>query len=85
MSEPDVLLLDEPMAGVHPRLAHEIGMRLVALCEAGMTVVMVEHELSIMDEFCDPVIVMAEGRILAKGTMETLRATEEVVEAYLVG
>ena len=45
MSEPDVLLLDEPMAGVHPRLAHEIGMRLVALCEAGMTVVMVEHEL----------------------------------------
>jgi branched-chain amino acid transport system ATP-binding protein/branched-chain amino acid transport system permease protein len=85
MSEPDVLLLDEPMAGVHPRLAHEIGMRLVALCEAGMTVVMVEHELSIMDEFCDPVIVMAEGRILAKGTMQTLRATEEVVEAYLVG
>jgi branched-chain amino acid transport system permease protein len=85
MSEPDVLLLDEPMAGVHPRLAHEIGMRLVALCEAGMTVVMVEHELSIMDEFCDPVIVMAEGRILATGTMETLRATEEVVEAYLVG
>jgi branched-chain amino acid transport system ATP-binding protein len=38
-----------------------------------------------MDEFCDPVIVMAEGRILAKGTMQTLRATEEVVEAYLVG
>jgi ABC-type branched-subunit amino acid transport system ATPase component len=85
MAEPDTLLLDEPMAGVHPRLAHEIGMRLVSLCEAGMTVVMVEHELSIMDEFCDPVIVMAEGRILATGTMETLRAKEEVVEAYLVG
>jgi branched-chain amino acid transport system ATP-binding protein len=50
-----------------------------------MTVVMVEHELSIMDEFCDPVIVMAEGRVLAKGTMETLRSREEVVEAYLVG
>jgi branched-chain amino acid transport system permease protein len=85
MTEPDVLLLDEPMAGVHPRLAHQIGMRLVSLCEAGMTVVMVEHELSIMDEFCDPVIVMAEGRVLAQGTMETLRAREEVVEAYLVG
>jgi branched-chain amino acid transport system permease protein len=85
MSRPDVLLLDEPMAGVHPRLAHQIGMRLVSLCEAGMTVVMVEHELSIMDEFCDPVIVMAEGRVLAEGTMETLRASEEVVEAYLVG
>jgi ABC-type branched-subunit amino acid transport system ATPase component len=85
MAEPDVLLLDEPMAGVHPQLAHQIGMQLVALCEAGMTVVMVEHELSIMDEFCDPVIVMAEGRVLAEGTMEALRAKEEVVEAYLVG
>jgi ABC-type branched-subunit amino acid transport system ATPase component len=85
MTEPDVLLLDEPMAGVHPRLAHQIGMRLVSLCEEGMTVVMVEHELSIMDEFCDPVIVMAEGRVLAEGTMETLRTREEVVEAYLVG
>jgi branched-chain amino acid transport system permease protein len=85
MTQPDVLLLDEPMAGVHPQLAHQIGMRLVSLCEAGMTVVMVEHELSIMDEFCDPVIVMAEGRVLAEGTMETLRTREEVVEAYLVG
>ena len=85
MTEPEVLLLDEPMAGVHPKLAHQIGMRLVSLCEAGMTVVMVEHELSIMDEFCDPVIVMAEGRVLAEGTMEMLRAREEVVEAYLVG
>jgi branched-chain amino acid transport system permease protein len=85
MTRPEVLLLDEPMAGVHPQLAHQIGMRLVSLCEAGMTVVMVEHELSIMDEFCDPVIVMAEGRVLAEGTMETLRTKEEVVEAYLVG
>jgi branched-chain amino acid transport system permease protein len=85
MAEPDVLLLDEPMAGVHPHLAHQIGMQLVGLCEGGMTVIMVEHELSIMDEFCDPVIVMAEGRVLAEGTMETLRSQEEVVEAYLVG
>jgi branched-chain amino acid transport system permease protein len=85
MTQPDLLLLDEPMAGVHPRLAHQIGMWLVSLCEAGVTVVMVEHELSIMDEFCDPVIVMAEGRVLAEGTMEALRAKEEVVEAYLVG
>jgi branched-chain amino acid transport system permease protein len=85
MAEPEVLLLDEPMAGVHPRLAHQIGMQLVALCEAGITVVMVEHELSIMDEFCDPVIVMAEGRVLAQGGMSALRANAEVVDAYLVG
>ncbi|MGH2858518.1 MAG: ABC transporter ATP-binding protein, partial [Solirubrobacteraceae bacterium] len=85
MARPDVILLDEPMAGVHPRLAHQIGMALVGLCEGGTTVVMVEHELSIMDEFCDPVFVLAEGRVLAAGTMAALRATEEVVEAYLVG
>ena len=85
MAEPEVLLLDEPMAGVHPRLAHQIGMLLVGLCESGITVVMVEHELSIMDEFCDPVIVLAEGKVLAEGTMAALRAKEEVVEAYLVG
>ncbi|MGH2873426.1 MAG: ATP-binding cassette domain-containing protein [Solirubrobacteraceae bacterium] len=85
LARPEVLLLDEPMAGVHPRLAHEIGISLLGLCEEGMTIVMVEHELSIMDEFCDPVFVLAEGRVLAEGTMAQLRATEEVVEAYLVG
>jgi branched-chain amino acid transport system ATP-binding protein/branched-chain amino acid transport system permease protein len=85
MAEPEVLLLDEPMAGVHPRLAHEIGMQLVRLCEEGTTVIMVEHELSIMDEFCDPVFVLADGKVLAEGTMAALRAKEEVVEAYLVG
>jgi branched-chain amino acid transport system permease protein len=85
MAEPDVLLLDEPMAGVHPRLAHELGMHLVRLCEEGTTVVMVEHELSIMDEFCDPVFVLADGKVLAEGTMSVLRATQEVVDAYLVG
>ncbi len=85
MAQPEVLLLDEPMAGVHPRLAHDIGMQLVRLCEEGTTIVMVEHELSIMDEFCDPVYVLADGRVLAQGAMAALRAKEEVVEAYLVG
>jgi branched-chain amino acid transport system permease protein len=85
MTEPSMLLLDEPMAGVHPNLARRIGNELVALCNEGMTILMVEHELAIMDEFCDPVIVMAEGAVLAEGTMQQLRARSEVVEAYLVG
>ena len=85
MARPDVLLLDEPMAGVHPRLAHQIGTALVNLCHDGTTVIMVEHELSIMDEFCDPVFVLADGKVLAEGTMAALRSREEVVEAYLVG
>lgn len=85
MARPQVLLLDEPMAGVHPLLAHRIGDLLLGLCEEGITIVMVEHELAIMDEFADPVVVMAEGRVLAEGAMAALRAREEVVEAYLVG
>jgi branched-chain amino acid transport system ATP-binding protein len=85
MAEPRVLLLDEPMAGVHPVLARQIGDALRELCAVGMTVVMVEHELAIMDEYCDPVIVMAEGAVLAEGTMRELRERTEVVEAYLVG
>ena len=85
MTEPDMLLLDEPMAGVHPELARRIGYALRRLCEGGMTILMVEHELAIMDEFCDPVIVMAEGSILAQGTMGELRNRSDVVEAYLVG
>jgi branched-chain amino acid transport system permease protein len=85
MTEPQMLLLDEPMAGVQPRLAHQIGQELTALCREGLTILMVEHELAIMDEFCDPVVVMAEGTVLAEGTMAQLRSRQEVVEAYLVG
>lgn len=85
MAQPRVLLLDEPMAGVHPNLARRIGGELTALCSGGLTVLMVEHELAIMDEFCDPVVVMAEGTVLAEGTMAELRGRSEVVEAYLVG
>jgi branched-chain amino acid transport system permease protein len=85
MAEPSMLLLDEPMAGVHPNLARRIGNELVALCREGMTILMVEHELAIMDEFCDPVAVMAEGAVLAEGTMAQLRGRREVVEAYLAG
>ncbi|HXF19818.1 MAG TPA: branched-chain amino acid ABC transporter ATP-binding protein/permease [Streptosporangiaceae bacterium] len=85
MAEPAVLLLDEPMAGVHPRLARRLGAELVALCAEGMTILMVEHELAIMDEFADPVVIMAEGTVLAEGTMAQLRGRSEVVEAYLVG
>jgi branched-chain amino acid transport system permease protein len=70
---------------VHPRLARRIGSELVALTAEGMTILMVEHELAIMDEYADPVVVMAEGKVLAEGTMEQLRGRQEVVEAYLVG
>jgi branched-chain amino acid transport system ATP-binding protein len=48
-----------------------------------MTMVMVEHELRLVERLCDPVVVMARGRVLAEGSMEELHANEEVVNAYL--
>jgi branched-chain amino acid transport system permease protein len=83
MTQPDVLLLDEPMAGVHPQLALRIGDLLRTLAADGMTVLMVEHELAITGEYCDPVMVMADGQLLAEGAMDDLRARADVVEAYL--
>ncbi|MEO8898159.1 MAG: ABC transporter ATP-binding protein [Candidatus Dormibacter sp.] len=85
MADPKLLLLDEPMAGVHPHLAMEISAHLSALRAEGLTILMVEHELSVVDRLCDRVIVMAEGRILADGVMADLRLQREVVDAYLVG
>lgn len=85
MAEPELLLLDEPLAGVHPHLSREIASHLLNLTQEGMSIMIVEHELSIMDEFCEPVVVMADGAVLAQGTMAELRAQDEVIEAYLVG
>src|SRR6478752_2077250 len=62
-----------------------LGLSGCAQLRSLVTILMVEHELAIMEEFCDPVIMMAEGAVLATGTMADLRARADVVEAYLVG
>lgn len=85
MATPSVLLLDEPLAGVAPRLRETITDHLMRLRQAGMTMLMVEHELGAVDRCCDSVIVMAQGRVLAEGSMRQIRANKEVVDAYLIG
>jgi ABC-type branched-subunit amino acid transport system ATPase component len=85
MAQPQLLLLDEPMAGVNPTLAGEIAGHLAELRSEGITMLMVEHELAFVERLCDPVIVMAQGRVLAQGSMSDLRANREVVNAYLAG
>jgi ABC-type branched-subunit amino acid transport system ATPase component len=85
MAQPKLLLLDEPLAGVNPTLRLTVEEHLRRLRDQGMTMVMVEHELGAIERCCDSVIVMAQGRVLATGTMEEMRANEEVVDAYLVG
>jgi branched-chain amino acid transport system ATP-binding protein len=73
------------MSGVHPRVVAEIQRYLEDLREEGLTIVMVEHELHLVEQLCDAVFVMAQGRLIGSGTMASLRRQREVVDAYLVG
>ena len=85
MVSPRLLLLDEPLAGLSPLLAEQIGQACRALVEDGLAIVLVEHDLGAIERLCDHVIVMAQGRILGQGTMVDLRGRSEVQNAYLVG
>jgi neutral amino acid transport system ATP-binding protein len=83
MAAPDVFLLDEPFAGVNPSLARRVEDQLAAIREDGGTMLMIEHELGAVDRLCDSVVVMANGGVLAQGSMAELRANDEVIDAYL--
>ncbi|MFZ1996801.1 MAG: ABC transporter ATP-binding protein [Solirubrobacteraceae bacterium] len=85
MARPKILLLDEPMAGVNPALVDQIGDHILKLKTDGITVLMIEHNLGVVERLCDHVIVMSEGRTLATGRMSDLRGNAEVVQAYLGG
>jgi neutral amino acid transport system ATP-binding protein len=85
MLGPRVLLLDEPMSGVHPKIIQEIQYYLQDLRKEGLTILMVEHELHMVERLCDSVVVMAQGKVIGSGTMASLRRQPEIVDAYLVG
>jgi ABC-type branched-subunit amino acid transport system ATPase component len=85
MSEPRLLLLDEPMAGVNPSLGRRIEDYLLELKAEGLSMLMVEHEMSVVERLCDQVIVMAQGTVLAEGTMTEIRSDQRVLDAYLAG
>lgn len=83
MASPRILLFDEPMAGVNPALIELIGSYILDLKNSGVTVLMIEHNLNVVEKICDFVIVLAEGRTLATGRLSELRENTEVVKAYL--
>jgi ABC-type branched-subunit amino acid transport system ATPase component len=85
MARPRLLLLDEPMAGVSRTLVPVIEELISELRHTGLTVVLVEHELAVVERLCSPVIVLAQGRVLVQGEMAEVRAHPEVRRAYLVG
>jgi len=83
MAKPRLVLLDEPMAGVNPSLAVTLQEHIRSLMQQGITFLLIEHNLAIVENLCDHVVVMAEGRVLAEGKMAVLRANESVISAYL--
>ncbi len=84
MVDARIVFLDEVGAGVNRTLLNTIGDAILRLNqERGYTFVVIEHDMDFIDRLCDPVICMAEGRVLAQGTLAEIKADERVIEAYL--
>ncbi|HVC39841.1 MAG TPA: ABC transporter ATP-binding protein [Candidatus Dormibacteraeota bacterium] len=85
MMDPKLLLLDEPMAGLNPRLSRQLEDVFLSLREQGLTLILIEHELDTVERICAEVLVMAWGKVIAQGEMAELRTRREVQDAYVVG
>lgn len=84
MTDAEIVLLDEIAAGVNRTLLNKIGDAIMRLNkERGYTFCLIEHDMDFVAKLCDPVIVMAEGRVLTEGTIAEVKADERVIEAYL--
>ena len=83
MTDPEVLLLDEPFAGVNPTLEEKLLDRIHELTDQGYTFLLVEHDMDLIMQNCEHIIVMHQGGVLAEGTAEDITGNEKVVEAYL--
>ncbi|HUU42090.1 MAG TPA: ATP-binding cassette domain-containing protein, partial [Desulfatiglandales bacterium] len=86
MANPKMVLLDEPGAGVNPTLMKKLIANIRRLCEEKkITFFLIEHDMDLVMNLCDPVIVMSEGTKLVEGSPEEIRKDERVLEAYLGG
>jgi branched-chain amino acid transport system ATP-binding protein len=84
MVDAKIVFLDEVGAGVNRTLLNTIGDAIIRLNkERGYTFCVIEHDMDFIGRLCDPVIVMAEGRVLAEGTLDEIKANDDVIEAYL--
>ncbi len=84
MVDARIVFLDEVGAGVNRTLLNTIGDAIIRLNqERGYTFVVIEHDMDFIDKLCDPVICMAEGKVLAEGTLAEIKANDHVIEAYL--
>ena len=84
-TDPEMVLLDEPLAGVNPTLEEKLLDRVDELRRDGLTFLLVEHDMDVIMRHCEHIIVMHQGQVLAEGDASTIQSDERVLEAYLGG
>jgi branched-chain amino acid transport system ATP-binding protein len=85
LSEPEILLLDEPAAGVNPTLRNKLAEQIRRLNDQGTTMLLIEHDMEFVMSLADPVIVLDRGSVLMEGTPQEVQTDERVIDAYLGG
>jgi ABC-type branched-subunit amino acid transport system ATPase component len=85
LAEPDILLLDEPAAGVNPTLRKKLAEQIRRLHDQGTTFLLIEHDMEFVMSLADPVIVLDRGSVLMEGTPDEVQTDDRVIDAYLGG
>ena len=83
MADPELIMLDEPMAGVNPALKQSLLGHIKTMREEGTTVLFVEHDMDMVHDISDWVIVMAQGEVIAEGPPDAVMKDQAVIDAYL--
>jgi len=85
LADPEILLLDEPVAGVNPTLRNDLAEQIRRLNEQGTTFCIIEHDMEFVMKLADPVVVLNQGNVLMEGPPEVVQSDERVIDAYLGG
>jgi len=85
LAEPEILLLDEPVAGVNPTLRNTLAEQIRRLNEQGTTFLLIEHDMEFVMSLADPVVVLNQGSVLMEGKPDEVQSNDRVIEAYLGG
>lgn len=83
MTDPAMIMLDEPMAGVNPALVQSLLGHITSLRDEGKTVLFVEHDMDVIMGISDWIVVLAQGQVIAEGTPSDIRSNKQVIDAYL--